>query len=460
MKGLKGEDREERILAGKLDLLFRGHIAVPGNMLAALVVAFLLRQSYPSRFLIAWLAATAFVGASRLLLHRAFRNASAERACHRCWAQRFTIGTFCSGALWGTLCGGLALWGTHRGFVLLSFVAGGMTAGALATFAPYMPAYLAYAAPFILPLSVASLLNPDEVIAGNGILILFYFAVVTLTCRYSSRFVNSTVELQVDNEILRGHLRSTRRERDRARTEKWSTLAQLSHELRTPLNAIMGFSEAMRDEVLGVLGNRRYKDYASHIHASGRQLLRLSDELMLISQGESGAMALKEEVVNTAELIASLVAQKSEAAEKAGLRLSHRIASALPCLKSDRDKCRTMLRHLLENALKFTPAGGQIAVVAIECPDGAVSIAVEDSGIGIEAADIPRALRPFGRVATALTHTVSGAGLGLPIAARIAELHGAKFSLHSTPGQGTRVVIVFPAERSLSPKAGNAVAAA
>lgn len=449
MTGPKAEERNAAILAGKLDLLFRGHIAVPGNMLAAAVVAYLFRSSYPAWFLMAWLTATIAVGLARLALHRQYLARREKPACQKRWAHRFTLGSFASGTLWGILCGSLALWGTAKEFVLLTFVAGGMTAGALATFSPYMPAYLAYATPFTLPLSVSSLLNRNEIIAGNGVLILLYFAVITLTCRYSSRFVNRTVELQVDNEILRGHLHNTRHERDRARTEKWSTLAQLSHELRTPLNAIMGFSEAMRDEVLGAMGNRRYKDYAQHIHESGRQLLTLSDELILISQGESGELILLNEApVDLRRVIVSLMACKREAAAKAGLVLESKMAAHLPMLIADRPKLRCMLRHLVDNAIKFTPAGGKVCVTAEKNPDGAITVTIEDTGIGIEPQDVPRALRPFGRVAAPLSNNTSGIGLGLPLAAKLAELHGATLTLESKPNEGTRVTITFPVSRT------------
>ncbi|MDR3526114.1 MAG: HAMP domain-containing sensor histidine kinase [Rhizomicrobium sp.] len=456
---MTGGDRQERVLAGKLDLLFRGHVAVPGNMLVALVVAVLLRQSHPIWFLVCWMIATVSVGIARLFLHRAFQKAASSQRCNSCWAVRFTIGTFASGMIWGTLCGSLIVWHSAASYVLLTFVCAGMTAGALATFAPYMPAYLAYATPFILPLSVVSLLSKDDVVAANGALVLLYFVVVTLICRYSSRFVNHTVKLQVDNEILRENLRSTRRERNRARTEKWSTLAQLSHELRTPLNAIMGFSEAMREEVMGPLGNRRYKEYASHIHTSGSRLLNLTNELMLLSQGESGTLTLREESVDVAEIIVALCAHKTEAAAKAGLHLSTRIADNLPHLNADRDKLRRMLRNLVDNAIKFSPAGGAITLAACCDKTGALVLSVQDTGIGIESDDIEQALQPFGRVATALTNNESGAGLGLPICQRLAELHGAKLAIASTRGEGTTVSISFPMERSLAiPQAIAAVA--
>lgn len=456
---MNSPSRQDQILAGKLDLLFRGHIAVPGNMAVALVVAFLLRDAVPAWFLVLWLAATAAVGLARLQLHRRFLAFDKEKDCTPCWAAWFSWGTFASGVLWGTMCASLAHWGTTDAYVLMTFVTAGMTAGALATFAPYMPAYLAYATPFTFSMAGASLLSQEHVIAGNGVLILLYFTVITVTCRYFNRFVNHTVELQVDNAILRGHLSRTRQERDRARKDKWSALAQLSHELRTPLNAIMGFSEAMRDEVLGALGNRRYKDYAAHIHASGSQLLTLTDELMLLSQSESGTITLKEEAVDIAALLTRLSENSQAAAAKAGLTLTLALPQTLPALKADRSKLRQVLRHLLDNAIKFTPAGGAVQIAVEVAANGALTLIVEDTGIGMEPQDIARALRPFGRIATPLTANAAGAGLGLPICLRLCEAHGASLTLQSKPGEGTRAAIGFPCEASL-PRPGESTIAA
>jgi Signal transduction histidine kinase len=344
----------------------------------------------------------------------------------------------------------LIFWGTTNDYVVLTFVTAGMTAGSLATFSPYMPAYFAYAVPFTGTMALASFFSHDDVIPGNAPLILFYFAVITLTCRHFNRFVSHTVELKVDNEILKESLTTTRQERDRARTEKWSTLAQLSHELRTPLNAIMGFSEAMRDEVLGALGNRRYKDYAGHIHTSGHHLLTVADELLLLSQGESGMLVLKETPVDFGGLIASLVTQRREMALNTGLQLTVRIAPDLPRLKADSVMLHHMLGNLLDNAFKFTPAGGAVQLTAAVNDDGCLAVSIEDSGIGMEAADIPRALRPFGRISSPLTANTCGAGLGLPICQRLADAHGANLAIASTPGTGTRVTVTFPAERVLA----------
>ena len=405
-----GMARSERILAEKLDLLYRNTSAIFTNFVIASVVTFLIWDVYPHAVLIGWLAAVLTVCAGRVLLQYRFLHQPPANRCTSCAARRFALGAFASGLLWGAICLGLPVWGDHFDFIVMAVVCAGMTAGAVTTISTYYPAYLGYIIGFAVPLTLVTASHPDGDIAGTGAMMFVYFAVISVVARHTNRFINSTVELRVDNQLLQSSLKQTQGERDAARTEKWSTLSQLSHELRTPLNAILGFSEAMCGEIFGSLGNRRYKDYAGHVLSSGQQLLSLADELLLLSQGESGALKLKEADVDVLALVRSLVDQKQGAANRAGLTLDVAIDCGLPQLHADKLKLRQMLLNLLDNAIKFTPPGGRVSMTAV-LRDGAIVLTVGDTGIGMSADDIPRALQPFGRLATSLTNNTDGAGL-------------------------------------------------
>jgi len=447
------EERSDRILVEKLRLLYRGHFAVPANLAIACVVAFLLWDSFPQTLLIAWLAATALVAGLRLLLHRQFLRAVENRRCTVCWAYRFCIGSFASGLLWGAVCLGLPVWGTTNQFVLLTLIGAGMSAGALTTIAAYLPAYLAYAGSFILPLAVALLMHPDHVIAATGGLLVLYLLVIGFAARNLSQAVTRTIEIRVDNEVLRDSLKQAHIERDDARTEKWSTLAQLSHELRTPLNAILGFSEAMREQFFGPLGNDRYREYAAHVHSSGRHLLTLAAEILQLSQGEAGKLQLNESAVDLAAAVAKCVDDMTPAAHQEELTLKSVVSPQLPLIRADDAKVRQMLFYLVDNAIKFTPPHGTVSLEASPAADGGIELVVRDTGIGMKADDIPLALQPFGRIASPLKHGTEGMGLGLPICKRMAELHGAELVISSEPGKGTVCRISFPASRRIGPPA-------
>ncbi len=448
------DDRSNRILAGRLELLFHTNATIAGNFAVAGVVAYLLWNTFPHPVLIAWLAATILVGAARYLFHRRFL---ADKNCTICSARRFALGTFAAGVVWGALCAGLAVWGGRQEFLLMSLVAAGMTAGAMATFSAYMPAYAGYAGAFTIPLAVAALSNSDPFITGNGVLTVLYLVVISLTARHNGSVINRTIELQVDNHTLQRSLTQTRIERDHAQVDKWSTMTQLSHELRTPLNAILGFSETMHQEFFGPLG-LRYREYAGHIHESGRQLLKLTEELLDLSRGESGGFELRETTINIRQLVHDMVRLLLPDAQKVGVSLSHEIAANLPMLRGDETKVRQMLLNLVDNAIKFTPPGGAVCVTAGFTTGQEIYLSVRDSGIGMEEDDIPMALRPMGRLATALVRSTDGIGLGLPICKRLAELHGATLMVDSKPLKGTICTIQFPPERSLPAKEAAAAA--
>ncbi len=462
---LSAKERSDRILAEKLRLIYRGSFAVPINVAVACAVAFLLRDSFPYPLLVGWLVATVLVAGLRILLHWRFARAAASVRRSARWALYFCIGSFTSGFLWGGLCLALSVWGGTSQFVLLTLVAAGMTAGALTTAAPYLPAFFAFAASFIVPLAIVSLMHPGHYIAADGGLMLLYLPGISLAAANLSRSVGRTIELQVDNEVLLDSLKQARLERDDARTEKWSTLAHLSHELRTPLNAILGFSEAMREQLFGPIGNERYKEYAAHVHQSGEHLLTLIGEILQFSQGEAGNLEFRESAVALAAVADDCLCGAMPAAQKADVTLTATVPPKLPLMRADEGKVREMLSNLVSNAIKFTPPRGMVSIEALRAADGGIDLVVRDTGIGMKADDIPFALQPFGRIASPLKRETDGVGLGLPICQRLAKLHGAELTISSEPGKGTACKISFPASRCISPRdasaeAGNSVSVA
>jgi len=441
--------RADRILAEKLRYLYRGNFAVPANFIIGCVAVSLLWNRYPVPLLVGWVAATLLLAIARILLYLRFRHAQSAGMCSTCWAWRFTIGAALSGAMWAALCLGLPAWGGTSEYVAMTMIVCGVSAGALTTIVTYLPAYLWFASPMILALAVSLLRNPEYDIAVTGWLMFLYLAVVGLAAKNLSRSAVAAIELHVDNEILAQSLETTRIERDAARSEKWTTLSQLSHELRTPLNAILGFSEAMSGEYFGPLGSARYKEYSDHVHASGQHLMRLIDELLDLSRGESGRLELKEVPVELDILLASCLDMMQAEADAAEITLKRHLAPGLPLIKADKTKLRQMVLNLLSNAIKFTPAGGEVALAGFQAPGGGVAVTVQDNGIGMSPDDIKVAMQPFGRVANPLNDAKPGMGLGLPMVKRLAELHGAELTIASESGCGTTCTLWFPAERCL-----------
>lgn len=452
--------RTDKILVEKLRVLYQGIFSVPANLVVSCVVAFMLRHSFPVPVLMGWLAATVLVAAARLVLHQFFLNAVARGTTGANWAPLFCAGSLMAGALWGGLCLGLTAWGKLNDFVLLTLVGAGMTAGALTTVVAYMPAFLAYAGAFILPLATISILNADSQIAANGWLMLLYLVVIASAAKKLSLNVGRTIELQVDNEALYLSLQQTRIERDEARTEKWSTLGQLSHELRTPLNAILGFSETMQAQMFGSLGSPRYLEYVSHIHSSGKHLLALTDGILQLARGEAGRIELDESWLNVSSILQDCIDTMLPAAEKSNITLTIAVAPDLPALQADETKLKQLALNLIGNAIKFTPAPGEVHVAAECTADRRIVLTVRDTGIGMCPEEIPLALEPFGRLGNPFKHQSEGMGLGLPICKRLVDLHGGEFSIESEPGKGTLCSVTFPPSRSLHAPASVEAAAA
>lgn len=443
------DDRSDRILAEKLKLLYRGSFAVPANVLVALAVAYFLRGGFPDGFLVAWLVATVMVSGVRLMLDRGFRHS--VRPCHVCWQARFTAGAVASGLLWGVLCLGLVLWGRREDYVLVTLVAAGLSAGALTSIASCFPAYIGYAGSFVLPLALASIVQHRyPAVVVNGWLVLLFLVVIAIAARNLGRLVDRTIALQVDNQILQSSLKTARHERDHARHDKWSTLGRLSYELRTSLNAILGFSEIIREQLFGPLGDECYREYAAHVHDSGRDLLTLSSELSQLTQSEAGELKLHETMVDLTGVISKCVETVLPEATREGLTLTMILSPRLPFLRADGGKVRQMLLSLLDNAIKFTPPQGRIAVEAGTTEDGGVELVVRDTGIGMKPDDIPRAVEPFSVLSPPFSARNPNMGLGLPICRRLAELHGAEFAISSAPDAGTECRISFPPGRSVA----------
>jgi len=236
---------------------------------------------------------------------------------------------------------------------------------------------------------------------------------------------------------------------DRTKTE---FLANMSHELRTPMNAIIGFSEMMRNEVFGPLGNERYAEYNTNIHECGRHLLDIINDVLELSKIETGKFVFREIEVALPEVIESVHRLMAPRATSKGITFDVEIAPNLPAVYADERALKQILLKLLSNAIKFTPSDGRIVVEVVHGPKGTLRLTVSDTGVGISKEQMPLVMKPFHQVAGPFTASEGGAGLGLALTASLATLHGATIHIESEVGKGTAVSIEFPANRAVLPK--------
>jgi PAS domain S-box-containing protein len=232
-----------------------------------------------------------------------------------------------------------------------------------------------------------------------------------------------------------------------ANRTKSQFLANMSHELRTPLNAILGFSDVMR---LGMMAEQApaHRAYAADIHASGKHLQELINDLLDLAKIEAGKMELSEERIDLPGLIGEVSAIMADQIARAGLTLAQQLDPALPRLIVDARCLRQILFNLLSNAIKFSTDGGCVTIAVTRTATGAVRLSVSDTGIGIAARDLPRLMEPFSQVDSAHSRRHKGSGLGLTLVRTLAELHGGQVTIESELGRGTSVHIDLPAWRA------------
>jgi len=236
-----------------------------------------------------------------------------------------------------------------------------------------------------------------------------------------------------------------------ANQAKSAFLANMSHELRTPLNSIIGLSEVLLDEIFGSL-HPKQKEYLGDINSSGQHLLDVINDILDISKIEAQEINLDDNIIDisaTARAALRLAGARTKAERKWA---SIAIPEDLPKLKGDERLIKQVLVNLLRNAIKFTGDDGDICIGAVKNEFGGIDVFVKDTGIGMSAEDIPRALEPFGQVQNRVNLTREGTGLGLPLSKKFIELHGGRLAIESEVNVGTTVTLAFPADRVLNTK--------
>lgn len=243
---------------------------------------------------------------------------------------------------------------------------------------------------------------------------------------------------------------------EEANRMKSEFLANMSHELRTPLNAIIGFSEMLRDGLMGEL-NAQQTDSINDIFQSGGHLLALINDILDLSKVESGMMTLELSPVSAEKLVRSSLQIVREKAIIQRQKLTIEVTGELGEIYVDERKLKQILYNLLSNAIKFTPEGGEIHVLVQKTAKPVLAtadlashfaryleITVRDSGIGIDAADQPRLFQPFMQIDSTLARQHQGTGLGLAMVKRLVQLHGGSVILQSALGKGASFTVLLP----------------
>jgi signal transduction histidine kinase len=246
-----------------------------------------------------------------------------------------------------------------------------------------------------------------------------------------------------DLEAVNAELMAAKSQAEAARDAKGAFLSMMGHELRSPLQAILGFSSLIAAKTYGDDAMGRYVDAAGDIHSAGQHLLKLINQILDYSKGEVGKLRLEEETVQLSQVVKSAIRMVGDQALRGGVRLIPTLDRELYLLV-DELKLTQCVLNTLSNAVKFTPAGGEVTV-AIAVESDWVVLTIRDTGLGIAPEDIPKVFEPFGQGRNAIGR--EGTGLGVPLAKMLMELHGGRLDLESQVGLGTSVFLRLPLDR-------------
>ena len=222
-------------------------------------------------------------------------------------------------------------------------------------------------------------------------------------------------------------------------------IANMSHELRTPLNAIIGFSDMLHTRT--ITDPEKVHQYTGYIKQAAEHLLELINCILDVSKIQAGKLSVEKEPVELAPILSSCLLIIEAKAREKDITVACDLPPDLPLMLGDALRLKQILINLLGNAVKFTPAKGDIAIEARETPQGFLAVAVTDTGIGMSPAEVDTALRPFGQVDSGFNKRHEGTGLGLPIAHALARMHGGDLRIESQKGRGTRVTLLIPIAR-------------
>jgi len=239
-------------------------------------------------------------------------------------------------------------------------------------------------------------------------------------------------------------------ERERAERMREQFLASMSHELRTPLAGILGLAEVLREGIYGDI-NPQQTEAVRAIEQSGRHLLDLINDILDLSKIESGHVEIDRQQVNVSELCASAMHLIRSPASKKLIVTSLVVNPPDLVATIDPKRFKQMLVNLLDNAIKFTPVGGRVDVHVDLAGENHLQLSVTDNGRGITKTDIQRIFLPFEQADRHLSRAVNGAGLGLSLVQRLAELHGGGITVQSAVGKGSCFTVTLPCQSGTTP---------
>ncbi|MFK7857418.1 MAG: hybrid sensor histidine kinase/response regulator [Granulosicoccus sp.] len=431
-------DIDRKIYNEQIRLIYnQGTIPIAGATVCALVLTLFLWRHMPQMTLVFWLGTVSLSALLRLWCIYTYLKADQQTRERSIWGTLFWMGSLAAGIVWGAL--PLIFYSVYNTefLLLISTIFAGMVTISAANGSNYLPSFLSFSVPLVLPLAISHLLSDVDSLALIGVLLIMFLATNFMLAVKSNRQNRDLISSQLENQKLVESLAEEKQIAERAMVAKSRFLAAASHDLRQPLHAMGLFLSALRTREKEPEKVRIIEDMSKSADA----LNSLFNSLLDVSRLDAEIIEFNPEHVLASRVFDALRAQFEQQVAEKNISLSIRADDHV--LYSDVVLLERVLRNLLSNAVQYT-GSGSISLVCTALADGSKLVTLADTGIGIPAEFAEDVFSEYYQLNNPARDRSKGLGLGLAIVKRLCELMDLPLEMESTEGKGTVFRVVVP----------------